>query len=377
VHKKPEQKACAAMTVLAMLLLAMAGCGDDDMDASNLPPAAVTLRTGLKDNLVDVIPLAGRLQSSLIFVFNPGSGLGQGVAMTPDISAGAPAHAFNIDGDFDVDGDGLRETHMTGHAVFAANPASAWSSVSGDLVIDIDYPVVGEVYHATVNYTLSSQESTLSGSGTLTNPLTGTTTTMTVPANQPLVFKPANGATHAVANACGFSVAGSAAAVRTSTLGRLQATVAFTATNPLVALQAVSFTDNTGLIAKLPDSTTSLGCGDSGGSLADWVASYDVSWACLPYEYGQYRTTIAANGSTALAITDEGTTTSYGAAPVGASPHSVTGFSIDGPVGSRYREDFNWNLLGNGDFSEFSTYQFFEGQRNGAGGVCASIARRS
>jgi hypothetical protein len=35
-----------------------------------------------------------------------------------------------------------------------------------------------------------------------------------------------------------------------------------------------------GQTVDLPDSTADLRCGVSGGALADWVATYDVTWAC-------------------------------------------------------------------------------------------------
>lgn len=67
----------------------------------------------------------------------------------------------------------------------------------------------------------------------------------------------------------------------------------------------------------------------------------------------------------------------YEASLIGASPRAIHGFFIDGPMGNRYREDFNWtlNLDGNG-FSQTSRYVYFEGPLTGRGGICAARATR-
>jgi hypothetical protein len=59
------------------------------------------------------------------------------------------------------------------------------------------------------------------------------------------------------------------------------------------------------------------------------------------------------------------------------SPRAIRGFFIDGPMGTRYREDFNWTLSfdGNG-FSETARYVYFEGALTGRGGICSAPATR-
>jgi hypothetical protein len=357
-----------------LLLLLVPGCGGEDGSLQAVPPAAQALDTALKSSLVRVMPLAAKIQSTLVYVLNPGSPLAQGVALTPDTSPGAPANAFNINGDFDGNDDGFNETHISGRAVFGTNPANGWSQVSGQMVIDINIPMI-QLYHSTVDYVLTSAQATVSGTGTLTNPLTGTATTLTVPAGAPLVIKPATGDANAKANACSHSIDGAAQVAVVANTGTLRTTAGFSDTSTSVELRTTTF-ESGGQTTNMPDSTADLRCGGSSGALADWVATYDVTWACLPRETGQFRTTIAVNGA-ALAVTDQGAASSYAASLVGPSPHAVRGFTIDGPVGSRYREDFNWTLLKNGDFTEFSTYRFFEGAFNGNGGICASSARRA
>jgi hypothetical protein len=369
------QRAIAALC----LSLLIPGCGGDDPDLSGVPAAAMELDTNLKSSLVRVMPLAANIQSSFVFILNPDSVLSQGVALTPDTSPGAPPHAFNISGDFDGNGDGYSETQLTGRAVFAADPTSintSFSSVSGQMDIDISIPLI-QIYHATVNYTVTAAQATVSGTGTLTNPLTGTATTLTVPANAPLVIKPATGAANAVANACGHSMDGAAQVTVAASTGTLRTTAEFSDSSTSVGLRATTFVDGAGQTSNLPNSSTNLHCGGGSAALADWVATYDVSWACLPRESGEERVTISVNGSSTLAIAEEGNPSGYAADLVGPSPHAVRGFYIDGPAGSRYREDFNWTLLKNGDFTQFSTYRFFEGSTTGNSGICAATARRA
>jgi hypothetical protein len=372
-------------TIFALgLLCLLPSCGGDGTTtptpsappAPIIPQAARTMESAFKSSLARVMPQAANIQGSLVFVLNPGTGLSQGVALTPDASLGASPYAYFIDGTFDGNGDGFKETRMTGRAVFPADPATTWTSVSGQMNTDVSIPVIGHIYHASIDYTVTSAQSTLSGTGTFTNPLTGATTTLTVAQGAALVIKPATDAADAKANACGHSIQGTAQVAVASSEGTYRTTADFSASSPTIGLRGTTFVDSTGQSSSLPDSTTDLNCGGGSASLADWVATYDVSWACLPRESGQYRTTIAVNGTSTLAVTDQGETSSYAASLVGASPHAVRGFTIDGPVGSRYREDFNWTLLKSGDFTEFSSYRFFEGFFTGSGGICASSAHR-
>ena len=67
----------------------------------------------------------------------------------------------------------------------------------------------------------------------------------------------------------------------------------------------------------------------------------------------------------------------YQASLIGPSPRAIRGFFIDGPIGSRYREDFNWTLhLDGSGFSQTSRYVYFEGAQTGRGGICAARATR-
>jgi hypothetical protein len=56
-----------------LLLLLVPGCGGEDDSLQAVPPAAQALGTGLKSSLVRVMPLAAKLQSTLVYILNPGS----------------------------------------------------------------------------------------------------------------------------------------------------------------------------------------------------------------------------------------------------------------------------------------------------------------
>ena len=93
---------------------------------------------------------------------------------------------------------------------------------------------------------------------------------------------------------------------------------------------------------------------------------------------GRVHTTITVKNPTTLTMIDDGDTPAeaYDASLIGASPRAIRGFFIDGPMGSRYREDFNWalNLDGNGLADVALVY--FEGLLTGRGGICAARATR-
>jgi hypothetical protein len=117
-----------------------------------------------------------------------------------------------------------------------------------------------------------------------------------------------------------------------------------------------------------------LGCGGA-SSINDWNGRFHIQWGCLPREFGEFNTTITVKNATTLTMIDDGDTPAeaYEASMVGTSPRAIRGFFLDGPTGSRYREDFSWslNLDGNG-FAQISRYSYIEGPQTGRGGICAA-----
>jgi hypothetical protein len=146
-----------------------------------------------------------------------------------------------------------------------------------------------------------------------------------------------------------------------------------------VAVTGASFTKPSGESTAIPDTSLELGCAGSGNGINDWAGHFRIRWACLPRETGEFTTTITVKNSTTVSMVDDDDTSidSYDAALIGTSPRAIRGYFIDGPVGARYREDFNWtlNIDGNG-FSQTSRYVYIEGTQQGLGGMCVARATR-
>jgi hypothetical protein len=367
-------------SLFAAIMILYIGCGGGGGGGESgpqivIPAEATMMDTALKSNMVGAVSWIANVESSLVFVLNPG--MAPGMTVAPDTSPGAPPNTVTFSGPYDSNGDGINETTMSGRATFSSDPAIAWSGVSGQAAVDISIPVLGYVYHGDVEFTILSGQRQLSGSGTFTDPITGNRTTMTISAAAPLIIKDADAATGAVSNACGNSISGQMRLNVTGSNGTLTSYWNFNSTSPSVVVNGTSFTDSSGKTTALPDSSVDLLCG-SNGSISDWVGSFNQVWACLPYEFGQARITIAVSGSDTITITDEdppgsGISKTYQASIVGANTHAGKGFFIGGVVGDQYREDFNWILRKNGSgFSQVSRYEYISGPNTGIGGVCVA-----
>jgi hypothetical protein len=347
-----------------------------------IPAAASTMDSKLKSGMVRFVPLVTNVESSVVAVLNPGTPMAQGVAITADTRPGAAPNSVLFSGPYDGNGDGSNETTLSGSATFASDPSNAWSGLNGQAAVDVSIPLLGHVYHADLAFTVLSEYRQVSGSGTFTDPLSGDTTTMTVAASSPLTIKAADSTGGAVANACANSLSGQMRLDVAGATGTLTSLWNFSATSPSVTVIGASFTDKSGQTTALPDSTVDLRCG-SGGSIDDWIATFDQSWVCLPRESGQARLTLTVAGPDTVSIEDEdppgsGDKKTYQATVLGNNPHALRGFFIAGPVGNRYREDFNWTLSKDGKrFSQVSKYAYTEGTNSGKGGVCAASARRT
>jgi hypothetical protein len=234
------------------------------------------------------------------------------------------------------------------------DPDFSWSGLGGQVSVDVNIPVVGHVYHANVAFTVATTERRLSGTGTLTDPSSGNRTTMAVEAATPLIVRPATGGAGAVSNACGHGLEGQVRLAVEGSTGTLRSTWRFSSSSPGVSISGASFTDPSGQTTALPNSTVDLRCG-SGGSIDDWVATFDQDYACLPRESGQSTITIAASGPGSITVGDED--------PPGSGDVETY-------------EDFNWTPGKGGGFTQVSSYTCFEGPNAGTGGLCAASARR-
>lgn len=378
------------LVVPTAILSLVLGCSGSDQQAppsqtpaqqTPIPAAAAAMDSKLTTGMAKHISRVPRFEGILVGIFNPGTPLAQGVSLTPDNTPGAPPHSFTFSGPYDGNGDGFQETTMTGHATFNSDPGVAWSGATGQATLDVTIPIVGHVYHAVVNFSITSAERVVSGTGTFTDPVTGNVTTMIVAAATPLSIKPATGAAGAVSNTCGYSLNGPMQLEVTGSTGTLKSTWNFSSNSATVVANNRTFTDPSGQITTLPDSTVDTTCG-SGGTINDWVGTFTQDWACLPRESGQAKLTLSVTGGNTVSISDEdppgSPASTYPAATIGPNPHATRGFFISGPVGSQYREDFNWTLGKDlSTFAQSSTYVFFEGPNAGQGGLCVGSAPRS
>jgi hypothetical protein len=369
---------------LAMLLLVPAGCGGGGGGSgpgSTVPAAATAMDATLTSEVNSSMPRVGRFEGNMVGILNPGTPLAQNVVLTPDNSPGALPNSFTFNGPYDGNNDGFNETTLSGKVTFNSDPAVAWSGVTGEAVVDVVLPVFGNVFHANINFSITSAERRLSGSGTTTNPLTGNTTTTTVDAATPLVIKPATGAAGAVANACGLSLEGQMRFEVTGSSGTLKSNWNFSSNSTSVAMTDRTFTDSSGKTTVLPDTTVESRCGGS-GTINDWTGTFDQEWACLPRESGRATLTISVTGPDTVTITDEdppgsGQFSMYTATMIGGNPHALRGSFESGPVGFRYREDFNWTMRKSlSGFQQSSTYVYIEGPNIGTGGLCIASAPR-
>ena len=132
----------------------------------------------------------------------------------------------------------------------------------------------------------------------------------------------------------------------------------------------------------MPAADVDLRCNPASSTIADWAGMYQFVWGCLPYEQGSSRFALTVKDAGTMIINDEdppgsGNGSIYEASIVGGSARSLRGFFLAGPVGFRYREDFNWTLAPDGQrFVQTSRYVYQDGRNIGSGGNCFGRAVR-
>jgi len=377
------------LAAIPLTLFAMVpACGGSDDDTPSAPPVAsssadaTAAAARLSTDMARSAARLGSLEAGVVTVLNPGSPLAPGIMLTPDSSAGAAPNSFTFTGTYDGNGNGQAETTVDGRIAFVSDPtdfSAGFNGGTGTSGVSID--ILGglmHVYRGNVAYTLGMNEHRVAGGGTFTNPMTGTAATMTINPAQPVSIKVADGTANARPNACAHSLNGQAQFSVAGPVGTLASQWRFAYDSTMVAVTGASFTNTAGQTTALPDSQVDLGC-SPGGSINDWSGRFRIQWSCLPREFGEFNTTITVKNSTTLTMIDDGDTAAdaYEASLIGSSPRAIRGFFIDGPMGSRYREDFNWTLgFDNNGFSQTSRYVYFEGLLTGRGGICSARATR-
>ena len=368
--------------ILVVTLSACGGGGGDDAGAGNpnLPANAVSMQATTSGGMKKALARMTASEAALMFILDPGTPLTPNMVVAPDLSPGAAPFSLTFSGNLDGSFDEPTQIAITGRSTHASDPASTpFTSVSGQLAIDVTLLGLLKVYHADIAFSVGANERRISGSGVLQNPLTGNTTTMTVDAAAPLVLVPATGAT---ANACGYVIDGDVRLVAVGPLGTYASTWHFTPGSGTVAVDAATHTDSAGVVTAMPATDVDLRCNPSGSGIADWVGVYQQVWGCLPYEQGSARLALTMKDATTVTINDEdppgsGNGNIYEASIVGGSARSLRGFFVAGPVGFRYREDFVWTLSPDGQrFFQTSRYVYQEGPNQGTGGNCFARAIR-
>jgi hypothetical protein len=312
---------------------------------------------------------------------NPGSTLSPNVTSAPDTSAGAPPNTVIYGGKYDGNADGSDETSVDWRVTFANDPNDLFNGFNGGQgggTVDINILSLMHVYHGNIAFDLGMSEHRVSGTGTFSNPVSRTTTTMTASASDPLTMKLADGTANARANACAHSFHGAVQLSVAGSDGTLASQWRFASDSSTVAVTGATFTTPGGQSTAIPDTSVDLGC-DGANNINDWVGRYQIRWACLPAEFGEFTTRITVKNSTTVSMLDDEDTPdeAYEATVIGTSARAIRGFFIDGPDGARYREDFNWTLNPNGSgFSQTSRYRYIEGTQVGLGGICVARATR-
>src|SRR5262245_47279871 len=205
------------LVVFALLSLAyLHGCGGSDGgggdDGGTPPSAATTMMTALTRDMTRSLTRMAMVETGAVLVMNAGSTLSPNVTAEPESSAGAPPNTVIYGGTYDGNGNGDDETTVDLRVTFGNDPSDLFNGfhgAEGAGSIDINVLSLMHVYHGNIGFTLGMAEHRVSGNGTFTNPMSGTTTTMTASASEPLTIKLADGTASARPNACAHSFQGS------------------------------------------------------------------------------------------------------------------------------------------------------------------------
>jgi hypothetical protein len=382
----PASAIFAGVSIVTLAVLS--ACGGDDIapaaapaPAPALPSDATALQAKLATDMGRSVARMASLEAGAVFVVNPGMPLAPGMAVAADTGAGVPPNSYTFKGRYDGNGNGHEETALDGRLSFTNDPTdftAGFTGAQGTVGVGIDILGLMHVYRGNLSYSIGMSEHRLSGTGTFTNPLTGATTTMTINPAEPLMMKVADGTANSRANACAHSFNGPAQISIAGPNGTLASTWRFAYDRPTVSVSGATYADTAGRTTALPDTEVELGCGGA-SSINDWNGRFHIQWGCVPREFGEFNTTITVKNATTLTMIDDGDTPAeaYEASMVGTSPRAIRGFFIDGPTGSRYREDFSWSLnLDGSGFSQSSRYRYIEGPQTGRGGICVARATR-
>jgi len=310
-----------------------------------------------------------------------------GITFELDTSPGAAPHTYDFVIPFDSNGNGTKDATMSGKAVLSADPLVGGQLVAGfeaSTTVTLTTNGGQGVFSGDLELSFDANgEFRVSGTGTYTDATTFSSVSLAVEPAHPLHIRMASDEPDHVANACIWSVDGTAEVLAYTNKGDYNADWKFSPTTSLIQALNAYFTPPGGMSStKLPDSQFEAAPCPGAGVLGDWAGNFTFDWFCIPPESGQSALTITVIDSNTIEIADEDPPASgkilvYQAQRDAHDPHVVHG-SFEAGSGGTYEEDFTWILADDKQtFQQVSEYIFLTGPNVGTGGDCGGVAQRN
>lgn len=309
-----------------------------------------------------------------------------GITFELDTSPGAAPHTYDFVIPFDSNGDGTKNATLTGKTVLSSDPTVGGQLMPGfEAAVDVTLTNNGGqgVFEGELELFFDTNGGfRVWGTGTYDDAATGSSVSIQVDEADPLHIRTASDEPDQVANACIWSVDGTASLDATNDDGHYTADWVFSPTSTLIQVLNAFFAPAGGAQSPLPNSQFEVGPCPGEGALADWEGNFTFDWYCIPPESGTSALTIAVLDPSTLEITDEdppgsGEILVYQAKRDANDPHVVHGSFEDGSGGGTYEENFTWILAADGQsFHQVSEYFMLTGPYAGMGGDCGGLALR-
>jgi hypothetical protein len=363
--------------------LSLAACsgssgGGGDSNAIKNPVQAYVV-----DNSVLAFAAIARTRLLLPLVLVPGMHAAAGITFTPRVNPNAYDYVIPLDSD----GNGSKETTLTGTIEFSSDPFAGGALVAG--------------FQATVDLTVTTNSGMgvfdadieaffdvnggfrISGTGTYDDAQTGSTVILAVDAGHPLHIRTASNKPDQKPNACIWNVDGAVHVDASNADGDYSADWDFKPASTLIHVLNATFKQPGGGQKALPDTKFEAGPCPGKGKFGDWAGNFTFDWFCIPTENGQSEITITVINDNTIEIMDEdppgsGSFLTYRAKRDANDPHVVHGSFKENTGGGTYEEDFTWVLSPNSNtFKQVSEYFYLNGPMAGSGGDCGGVGVRN
>jgi hypothetical protein len=338
------------------------------------------------DNSVLAFAAVAQTRLLLPVVLVPSMHAAAGITFELDTSVGARPHTYDYVIPLDSDGNGTKETTLSGKIVFSSDPFAGGALIAGfEATVQLTVTTGGglEMFAADLEAFFDVNGGfRVSGMGTYDDSSTGSTVVIAVDPAHPLHIRTASSKPDRKPNACVWSVDGEAHVDASHADGDYSADWKFSPTSTLVQVVHAQFKQAGGKQKSLPDSKFEVGPCPGTGGLKDWVGHFTFDWFCIPPESGQSDLTITLAGKDRIQIADEdppasGNILVYYARSDANNPHIVHGSFKESGGGSTYEEDFTWILSPDKQtFEQVSEYFYISGPQAGSGGDCGGTATR-